>query len=145
MAYIENEAFNKSIRLTSVIFEGDAPLMGNNVFDEVADDFTIYYYEGTNGWTESWNGYNTVMLSKTNTEFLISIRDDVIKNGLEKNLAQIEKTVILVFDNREFVLSTNANNVNISGEIDLGDGYFLMFDIAGNGKNVKRFDIIYKG
>ena len=49
-----------------------------------------------------------------------------------------------MIDGREFILSTNANNRNISGEIYLGDGYYLVFDIKGNGSNIKNFSIIKK-
>ena len=69
----------------------------------------------------------------------------ILKNGLSQdNLRLNGKVLTLVIDGREFVLSTNANNRNIEGEISLGDGYFLRFDIKGNGSNIKMFDIILK-
>ena len=58
--------------------------------------------------------------------------------------AQTRKVLTLVIDGREFILSTNANNLNISREINLGDGYYLVFDIKGNGSNIKDFRIIRK-
>jgi len=69
----------------------------------------------------------------------------ILKNGLSSdNLCLNGKTLTLVIDGREFILSTNANNRNISGEIYLGDGYYLVFDFKGNGSNIKDFRIIRK-
>jgi hypothetical protein len=43
------------------------------------------------------------------------------------------------------VLATNVNNRNVEGEVDLGDGYILIFDIKGNGSNIRRFEIVFVG
>lgn len=81
----------------------------------------------------------------TNTEFLQSRAVGIIKAGLSANNLRLDgKTLTLVVDGREFVLSTNANNRNISGEIVLDDGYYLKFDIKGNGSNIKQFEIVRK-
>ncbi|MCL2641988.1 MAG: dockerin type I domain-containing protein [Candidatus Bathyarchaeota archaeon] len=79
------------------------------------------------------------------SEFLKERAAGILKNGLsQSNLRLDGKVLTLVIDGREFVLSTNANNRNIEGEISLGDGYFLRFDIKGNGSNIKMFEIIRK-
>lgn len=62
----------------------------------------------------------------------------------KNNLILNNKVLTLVIDGREFILSTKASNRNISGEITLGDGYFLKFDIKGNGTNIKVFEIVKK-
>jgi hypothetical protein len=81
----------------------------------------------------------------TNAEFLQERASGILKNGLNQdNLRLNGKILTLVIDGREFVLSTNANNLNISGEINIGDGYYLVFDIKGNGSNIKDFRIIRK-
>jgi hypothetical protein len=54
------------------------------------------------------------------------------------------KTLKLVVGNTEIILATNVNNKNVSGEVDLGNGYRLVYDIKGNGSNVKEFTIIHK-
>jgi DNA-directed RNA polymerase subunit RPC12/RpoP len=54
------------------------------------------------------------------------------------------KTLMLIVDGKAVVLSTSANNMNQSGQVDLGDGYVLVFDIKGNGSNVKTFSVIKK-
>ena len=78
-------------------------------------------------------------------EFLEERAVEILKNGLNQNNLHLNgKVLTLVIDGREFVLSTNANNRNIEGEIDLGDGYFLKFDIKGNGSNIKMFNIVVK-
>jgi hypothetical protein len=42
-------------------------------------------------------------------------------------------------------LSTNANNRNIAGVVALGEGYYLRFDIKGNGSNIKVFEVFFIG
>jgi len=68
---IGDRAFSYCRSLSSTYFEGNAPTtFGTDVFKDCASDFTIYYYEGAKGFTTpKWNGYNTVMLSKDNSNF----------------------------------------------------------------------------
>ena len=80
----------------------------------------------------------------SDAEFLHE-RADRLRKGMSQNELRLNgKVLTLVIDGREFVLSRNANNRNISGEIALGDGYFLKYDIKGNGSNIKDFRIIKK-
>ena len=80
----------------------------------------------------------------SDAEFLHE-RTDRLRKGMSQNELRLNgKVLTLVIDGREFVLSRNANNRNISGEIALGDGYFLKYDIKGNGSNIKDFRIIKK-
>lgn len=46
-------AFDGSPNLESLYFEGDAPQTGNYLFDYRAH-LTIYYREGSLGWTNPW-------------------------------------------------------------------------------------------
>ena len=79
----------------------------------------------------------------TDAEFLLERAAEILRNGLSKENLRLEDNVlILVIDGREFILSTVANNRNMDGEIYLGDGYYLVYDIKGNGSNVKDFKII---
>jgi len=68
--YIGEYAFG-SCSLESAIFLGDAPdYAGGWLFDnpyEPENKFQIYYYEGTSGWSDPWNGYTTIMLGETKT------------------------------------------------------------------------------
>lgn len=83
--------------------------------------------------------------SITDAEFLQARAAGILKNGLtQNNLRLTGKVLTLVIDGREFVLSRNANNRNIDGEIAIGDGWYLKFDIKGNGSNIKEFKIYKK-
>jgi len=108
---------------------------------------TVSYTEGgitkTACFTVMVNALPPIEPGNSDAEFLQAMSAEILRNGLgQNNLLLNGKTLILVIDGREFVLSTNANNRNISGEIALGDGYYLVFDIKGNGSNVKDFRII---
>jgi hypothetical protein len=103
--------------------------------------------EGRN--TDGWYTVGSVNITKmTDAEFLQARADDILKKGLTESQlifsANNKTTLMLVIDGKTFVLSTNANNRNIDGEIDLGDGWYLRFDIKGNGSNVKEFKIFQK-
>lgn len=50
--------FDDCGKLRSVYFQGDAPAAGNYVFT-ASDQLTLYYREGTQGWTNPWYGCNT--------------------------------------------------------------------------------------
>lgn len=55
---IGNYAFSECTGLDSAYFYGNAPdNFGNDVFTWVDPNFSIYYLEGTNGWTNPWHGY----------------------------------------------------------------------------------------
>ncbi len=58
---IGNGGFYGSASLAEVYFEGDAPELGKQVFFNTPA--TIYYQKGTEGWTDSWGGCPTVMIS----------------------------------------------------------------------------------
>jgi len=80
---------------------------------------------------------------KLDAEFLQEIAADVIRYGLTNNQLRLDGEVLkLIIDEREFVLATNVNNRNVSGKIELPDGSgILIFDIKGNGSNVRVFEI----
>jgi len=88
----------------------------------------------------------TFYVPQTDIEFLEERAAAIRKNGLSEGQlllsANNKATLTLVYEGRSFVLATNVNNRNVSGEVDLGDGFFLVFDIKGNGSNVKVFEIV---
>lgn len=55
VSLIRNCAFAGCSNLQSVYFEGDAPQLGNYVFDCVPQ-ITVYYNDKTNGWSNPWYG-----------------------------------------------------------------------------------------
>ena len=80
---------------------------------------------------------------QSDAEFLRERAPSILRNGLSNaELRLVGKTLTLILGDREFVLSTNANNRNISGEIHLGYGHFLIFDLKGNGSNIKTFTVV---
>ena len=82
-------------------------------------------------------------LIRADANFLRGVAPDVLRYGLsEDNLWLNGKVLTLVIDGRAIVLSTSANNRNISGEVAIGDGFFLRFDLKGNGSNIKIFEVI---
>lgn len=53
-------AFIANDSMSEVYFAGNAPVMGDAVFDWCGwDSFTIYYFEGKTGFTNPWYGYAT--------------------------------------------------------------------------------------
>ncbi len=58
---IEGAAFGYCSKLESVLFKGNAPELGGDVFYDAPA--TIYYYEGTEGWWDSWGDRPTIMIS----------------------------------------------------------------------------------
>jgi len=83
-------------------------------------------------------------LVKADADFLKGVAPMVLRNGLnpDTQLFLDGKTLWLVIDGKALVLSTSANNRNVSGEVALGDGYFLKFDLKGNGSNIKTFEVV---
>ena len=80
-------------------------------------------------------------------EFLQMKADAILSNGFtEFQLilsANNRATLTLVLDGRSIVLATNVNNLNQSGRVELPDGSgTLVFDIRGNGSNVREFRLI---
>ena len=83
----------------------------------------------------------------TDAQFLAKRAASILKNGLLESQLKLSAnnnaTLTLVIDGREFVLALKVNNRNVSGKIDLPDGSgTLVFDIKGNGSNIKEFKII---
>jgi hypothetical protein len=75
---------------------------------------------------------------------LLNRRADILANGLRGNLDLTNQTLTLLLEGMEpIVLATNVNNANIEGEVDLGC-YTLIFDIKGNGNNVRVFDVVLR-
>lgn len=57
---IGKDAFGNCTSLSSTYFEGDAPTLGDNVFFR-ADHATVYYLDGTQGWTSTVGGRPTML------------------------------------------------------------------------------------
>jgi hypothetical protein len=82
-------------------------------------------------------------------DFLAERAAGILRNGLTANQLRLSAnnnaTLTLVLDGVEFILARGVNNRNVSGSIELSDGSgTLVFDIRGNGSNVREFRIIRK-
>ena len=55
---IGSYAFYYCTKLTGALFKGNAPTMGSSVFSNTASGFTVYYLNGSTGFTSpTWQGY----------------------------------------------------------------------------------------
>jgi 2',3'-cyclic-nucleotide 2'-phosphodiesterase (5'-nucleotidase family) len=93
------------------------------------------------------NELDSECVCPTDAEFLRERAASILRNGLTQAQltlsANNRATLTLVIDGREFVLAANVNNRNVSGQITLPDGSgTLIFDIKGNGSNIKLFRIV---
>ena len=67
VSFISTHAFQFCTNLSEVVFQGDAPAMGANVFLGAKSDLTIYYYEESNGFTSPlWCNLPAVNLGARN-------------------------------------------------------------------------------
>ena len=115
--------------------------------DPEAHDFDVTEYDWGKEYTCKLCGYAYQEVypvpGNETAETLSRLAPSILKNGLSTdNLPLTGKVLRLVVERVDLILSANANNRNIEGEVALGDGYFLAFDIKGNGSNVKIFDVI---
>jgi hypothetical protein len=72
---------------------------------------------------------------------------NIIRNGLNANQLLLSANNNAVLTLRlagmaDIILARGVNNRNVAGTVALGDGYFLRFDIKGNGSNIKDWTII---
>jgi len=91
--------------------------------------------------------FDALELRISDADLLQSMAAGILKNGLrpeQLHLSANNRAVLtLVLPDREIVLATNVNNRNVEGQIVLPDGSgILIFDIKGNGSNIKVWTII---
>jgi hypothetical protein len=57
---LQSGLFHGNTALRLACFKGEAPTLGNNVFDDAHTNFAIHFREGEFGWTApTWNGFQT--------------------------------------------------------------------------------------
>ena len=124
-----------------------------NYTDELGHDFASYTWDGWGWWASDcsrcdWEGYISYdpNFFKTEGEIKAGILEALSDTEISAGLSLSDGVLTLTIGDNVFVLvASGANNVNVTGEIDLGDGWFLVFDIAGNGSNIKGFYVEYRG
>ncbi len=62
ISYIGNYAFAFSPLLSSIIFNGNAPELGDDVFIHINEDAVVYYKEDASGFGETFGGIETFCL-----------------------------------------------------------------------------------
>lgn len=75
VSVVGNDAFHHAVNLEWALFSGSAPAMGTAVFDHTASGFTVYYLDGSNGFSPTrWNGYASapVTVSAEIADWLVS-------------------------------------------------------------------------
>ena len=74
---IDDKAFGNCSGLRSAQFLGDAPpTVGKSIFDGTYSSFEIHYFDGHSGWSNPWNGYKAVKITKLSGD-VCAIFDDV--------------------------------------------------------------------
>lgn len=101
---IRDWAFEDCSRLTSAEFLGDAPGLGDHVFQWVDDAFIIYFHAGKSGWTSpTWNGYRAACLEAP--------EEYSVLDGDNRNSQHIR-----------FTLNSEAGTATVGGGYDGGAG-----------------------
>ena len=107
---------------------------------------TIYQDSNGNWWIQCM--YCDDEVPPTDAEFLESKAANILRNGLtaqQLHLSANNNAVLtLLLDGKAFVLATGVNNRNVSGSVLLpDDSGVLVFDIRGNGTNVREFRVVW--
>lgn len=121
---INSRAFSECPSLKALYFRGDAPGTASSFINKFANGFTIYYLEGTKGWTTpTWNGFITKSYQLTPTQpamvTAVPTSSTVYVNG-----------TAVAFD---------AYNINNNNYFKLRD---LAFVLSGS---TAQFDVVWNG
>jgi hypothetical protein len=124
----------------NIVDSGEIPSLGHDIDEYVnPDDDTILVNECVR------EGCDFIEFFERSIADILITRTPVIMRGLNSaQLVLTGKTLVLLLPGIDpIILSTNANNRNIGGVVELPDGSgTLIFDIKGNGSNIKVFKII---
>jgi len=74
------------------------------------------------------------------------LKDLPLKDILNAVVRQGNVLKLVFPDVKEFTLKTGVNNLNVEGEVYLGDGYWIVFNFKGNlNPNNSKFRVEYRG
>lgn len=142
-------AFGNNPNLNSVLFEGNAPTMGDYVFSIPLSGFTAYYYSGATGfttptWTAGYATLNTVELARPIT-YVCEV-DGVQYETLDEAItaAAVDEDTIKLLDDIDYagelrlIADTwiNLNGFSLDVENDSGIALYSFgydLDISGTG------------
>ena len=124
----------------NILDDGDIPGLGHDIDEYVCPgDDTVLVNECVR------EGCDFIEFFERSIADILITRTPVIMRGLNTSQVVLTgKTLVLLLPGIDpIILSTNANNRNIGGVVELPDGSgTLIFDIKGNGSNIKVFKII---
>jgi hypothetical protein len=87
---VDSYAFGSCPALTAAHFQGNAPTGTTDMFMGCASGFTVWYQNGTTGWTNPWYGYPTAIVkntTKNQTVMVLQIgKSTFTVNGASKTL-----------------------------------------------------------
>jgi len=74
------------------------------------------------------------------------LKDISLKDILNAVVRQGSVMKLVFPDGNEFILKTGVNNLNVDGEVNLGDGCWIVFNFKGNlNPNNSKFRVEYRG
>jgi hypothetical protein len=121
---IGDGAFCWCSSLTSAVFMGNAPAMGDGVFNGAPNSFTAYYFNGATGFTSpTWDGYKTVSVPTLFPEYMLTVQDS---SG-----ASLSRTISFVStqvgSTRDVILTiTNTSGYTISGSASISAPFSIV-------------------
>jgi len=114
----------------------------NNIIN--ADLTPVYFYveSGTVSVIPSINETVTLVSAATSPNDFISI----VETSMNSRMWVLSFTVTETYSNEEikvvpYAIHINANNANVDGRYNLGL-YTLIYDIRGNGSNIREFRVV---
>ena len=123
---INDYAFFSCTKIQSAYFCGDAPTeVSDKAFRSCADDFTIYYLNGTSGWsTPEWNGYPCYPVDAIPEPEPSFERGDVNSdNEIDSN----DAIYLLRYTMNQTRYPINqSGDLNGDGEVDSDDAIYLL-------------------
>ena len=118
--------------LEVLMFAGDAPTAGTDIFQNSSEDLVIYYERGTQGWTDPWNGRHAMIeppkwkevpplfyvadynYNTKEYEYFLSMYDESYTDPIS-----ITVDAELDAGNSEWVIPVNIGNYSCSGWTNL--------------------------
>ena len=119
---IEYMGFGNNANLNSVIFEGNAPTMGNYVFSIPSSGFTVYYYSGATGfttptWTAGYAILNTVELDAPSNDVcqIGSVKYETLSAALAE---AVDGDTIVLLDDVDHTSQVTITEKNLTFDLN---------------------------
>lgn len=114
IASIGNYAFWNCSLLSRVEFIGDAPSVGTGVFGNTAQDFSVYYWPSSSGFTSpTWQGYPAQLIATT---AIIGLSGDMAFGNVEINKTKTSNLTIGNTGNSALEVTSISYPIGFSGD-----------------------------